>query len=140
MSINGSTILQLLFSAGVTTVIVALINGYLQRRKTGADTTKIITDAAEGVMSRIESDNARLRAEADTHRTREHTLELEVEALQEHIEKLIQERFVWIRMIRHHTDWDEEAVLKVRAGGGHILDPPPLVPPDLVPRHPDHVP
>lgn len=138
MNITGGTVLQLLFSAGVTTVVVTVINGFLQRRKMGADTTKIITDAASGVVARIESDNDRLRTEAVTHRTREDSLDSRIDALEAHIERLVEERFAWVKLLRAHSDWDDTVVAQIRKAlpGIAIPDPPPLIPPALLPRHP----
>lgn len=131
MKWDGATLLQFIFSAGVMTVFVAVINGLLQRRKVGADTTKVITDAATGVMSRIESDNERLRSEAIGYRTREDVLE-------DHIDRLGDERAEWMRIARQHGEWDDLVFKQVAEHCPTLIlpVPPPLSPDKFVPRHP----
>ena len=58
----GSTAL-----AGVVSVVITAIS---TRRKMGADATKIITEAAGGMVSRLEEDNKRLREDNTSFRTK----------------------------------------------------------------------
>jgi len=120
MEFSGATVIQLLFSAGVTTVVVTIINGFLQRRKMGADTTKIITDAASGVLTRIEDDNKRLRTDDSKNRTR-------IDQLEDYIDE-------GRGVINRHIEWDELVVRRAKAVDLYLPDPPPLKPPPLPPE------
>jgi hypothetical protein len=55
-------ILGALASGGVLT---ALIQGFLGRRKSAAESTDVITQAAERAVMMVSSDNARLRLQVD---------------------------------------------------------------------------
>jgi hypothetical protein len=67
--------LQLLGSAGLAAVLVAVINAVVNRRKLGAEATKMISDAAAGAVKDARDDNVRLRAENSEFRARVTALE-----------------------------------------------------------------
>lgn len=64
------TLVQLIVATAGSGVLVAVIQGFFTRRKTraevestGASATKLITDAAAGIVDRLQNDNAGLRSE-----------------------------------------------------------------------------
>jgi hypothetical protein len=109
----NATWLQLAASTALATVIVAVINGFLQRRKVGADTTKTLTDAAGGFVERIDHDNERLRN--DNRR-----LEQGSDKRDDFIELLIEERIELHRIIKRHIDWDENIKTILQAVAPHV--------------------
>jgi hypothetical protein len=110
-------VLQLLGSAVVASVIGAIINGILNRKKLGAEATEIITKAASGVVRDIREDNERLRRRVS---------ELEIQASEWAIEK--QE---WKDVLILHGAWDLMATSAVNQAIPPIElpPPPPLTPP-----------
>ena len=124
-------VLQLLGSAAFAAVIVAVINAVVTRRKLGAEATKIITDAASGVVERVEADNKRLR-ESDVRKTqRIADLEERVDHLEDQERAWEREREDWLRVLELHSAWDLLAIAKLRGVTPPIdlPDPPPLTPP-----------
>jgi hypothetical protein len=117
----NATWLQLAASTALATVIVAVINGFLQRRKVSADTTKTLTDAAGGFVERIDHDNERLRT--DNRR-----LEQGSDKRDEFIDLLLDERVELRKQIREHADWDENIKTIIFALAPHVDLPecPPL--------------
>jgi hypothetical protein len=120
--VSGVLLLQLLGSAAVASVIGAIINGILNRKKLGAEATEIITKAASGVVADIRQDNARLR---------KRVAELEFAQSEWAIEK--QE---WRDVLILHSAWDLMATTAVNQAIPPIElpPPPPLTPPTRRPR------
>jgi outer membrane murein-binding lipoprotein Lpp len=58
-------VLTLLLSGGLLT---ALVQGALSRRKTSAETTDVITQAADRLVARVSADNEALRSEVSALR------------------------------------------------------------------------
>ena len=128
---NGAALLQILVSAGFATVVVAVINAVITRRKLGAEATKIITDAASGVVANIEKDNERLRSNDLKKTKRIAALETRVDDLEDEQRGWEREREDWLRVLQMHVAWDTLAVAKLRelAPDFSLPDPPPLTPP-----------
>ena len=135
-SVNAAV--QLLGTALASTVLVAIINAIVTRRKTGAETetlsagaTKIITDAAAIVVQEIRADNERLRIEAAVTEERLDDLEHERAEWQ-------REREEWRRVLQVHAAWDSLAITAIRDAIPPIELPqaPPLTPPTLPRRRP----
>jgi hypothetical protein len=100
--VEPNNLVGILASATVAGILTAFVNGYFNRRKLGADTTKIITDAAAAVVTSTQ--------------TRLGLLEQEMGEVR--------------RALRIHEPWDREAVRKLRAANPpiDISEPPPLYP------------
>ena len=127
-------IVELLISTGVATVVVAVINGFITRRKLGAEATKIITDAASGVVERVEADNTRLR-QADAHKTEQiNMLEERVDVLEDREREWEAREREWVRILQDHAAWDTIAIRMIADAlpSVHLPDPPPL--PDVQDR------
>lgn len=131
-------IVQTFGAAGLATIVVAIINGIMQKRKTDAETeglsasaTKVITDAASGVVSQINADNERLRHENADLRRSERMLESRVDDLEEDALEWKRERDEWRRVLIVHGAWDALAISAVREAIPpiNLPDVPPLTPP-----------
>jgi len=129
----GGTLFNMLGSAGITAVLLLVITAVINRRKLGAETdnisataTKAITDAASGVVERIEGDNLRLRASIERLEAAEdkHDRDRREWAL---------EREEWRRVLQVHAAWDALAVTRMNEAIPPIElpDAPPLTPPTL---------
>lgn len=86
---NQSLWPTLITAIGVSGVVAAIINAIVNRRKLGADTTKVFTDAAATMMRESHADNQLLRADnrslrEDNQRLTElvHELRVKVERLE----------------------------------------------------------
>ena len=99
---DGAAVVTLLTSVTGAGVIAAVVNGLINRRKLGADTTKVITEAAASLVGMTQG--------------RLDTLEKEMTEVR--------------KALRIHEPWDREAVKKLRSADPpiDILDPPPLYP------------
>ncbi len=100
-----------------STVMAAVVNALAGRRKLGADATKVITEAAGGVVERLEHENGRLQQ-------RVQRLELEVDDMK-------RQRHIWHELLLIHAGWDHLAIEKLRAAGDEVGDAPPLTPPPV---------
>ena len=129
----GGTLFNMLGSAGITAVLLLVITAVINRRKLGAETdnisataTKAITDAASGVVERIESDNLRLRASIE----RLEASDVKHERARREWDL---EREEWRRVLQVHAAWDALAVTRMNEAIPPIElpDAPPLTPPTL---------
>lgn len=120
---SGQLVLQLLGSVAFVTLITSVVNNLLSRKRLGAEATKIITDAASGVVSDIREDNSRLRE-------REKDLNDRLDALEQAQDAWEDERRVWKQLLREHQSWDTLALSELRKlhPDTEYPPPPPLVP------------
>lgn len=111
--------LQALGYIGLGGVFVAIINGLFSKRKLSADATKIITDAASGIVERLQQENARVMG-ANL------VLTSKVEALQQ----LQNEDREWRRhvdqLLAMHQMWDVQVVEIAQSHNIDLPPPPPL--------------
>jgi len=129
----GGTLFNMLGASGITAVLLLVINAVINRKRLGAETnnisataTKAITDAASGVVERIEGDNLRLRSSIERLEANEdkHDRDRREWAL---------EREEWRRALQLHAAWDALAITKMNEAIPPIdlPDAPPLTPPTL---------
>lgn len=132
---TGAALIQLLGSAAVAGVLVAVINAVVTRKKLGAEATKIITDAASGVVANFEADNKRLRDNDISNRAQIDALEARIDDLEDEQHEWHRERREWMRALQLHAAWDAMAVSKLRDCNPaiNLPHPPPLTSP-TVPR------
>lgn len=128
---TAAAVLQALASVGAATVLATVINGVLNRKKLGAETTKIITDAASGVVANLEKDNDRLRRSEERVRLMLGDCEARLDDLEHAQAEWETERAEWLRVLELHAAWDHMAITKLREVVPPIdmPDPPPLTPP-----------
>ena len=104
---GAGSLTGILTSAVVAAVLAAVVTGLFTRRKLSAEATKIITDAASGVV-------ADLRAERATD-------QLELRGLKA-------ENRTQAAALRVHSVWDRKAYEALQRQGIDLPEPPPLYP------------
>lgn len=104
----------------MTAVIVATITAFVNRRKLSAEATNIISQAAGGVVERLENENIRLSNENEALRTRVSKLEAR-ERTRDHRDHLFEEQ------VRLHQLYDEGLAIRLKEAGIEVPPPPPLV-------------
>lgn len=149
---TGDALIQLLGAIGGASVVTAVVNAIVNRRKMGADVTKVIQEAAGGAVALVQADNTRLREELATLKSEhaaeflalklettqearrlktEHTVEVESlrganEDLWRKAREQEQENAVLTDVIRDQADYTRRAASEIRRLGGNIEDPPEL--------------
>lgn len=126
MPIDAQTISAVLGAVGLSTIVAAAINAVSNRKKTGADATKVITDAALGVVTQLQSRIKELLDEVQELKAREDSRDLREDAARR-------------ALIRHHQ-WDLRLVSIVNEslpGHKNLLPPPPLFQEDEWPNEQD---
>ena len=78
-------IVLILTALGVGGAVTALVQGWVRRRQSGAETTDVITQAAERAVGVISSDNVRLRVQVDGLVAQVERLSTEVHGLRDQI-------------------------------------------------------
>lgn len=118
---SAELILAAVGSAGFTGLVATVVNGILNRKKLSADATKIITEAASGVVERLEAELTRKDRE---HKEREQVLEDRLDRLETYIAE-------WRDVAQLHAAWDEIVQYEAREAGFSEKIPaaPPLMPP-----------
>lgn len=107
-----TTVVQWLSSLGIGAVIATIIGGLITRRKLSAEATKIITDAAAGVVTTM-------RADRDEDRE-------EIRALKAENRAQATELREQGRVLEVHSTWDRQAYDALQLQGINLPAPPPL--------------
>lgn len=123
----------MLGTAGVGTIVGALIAGLFARRKLGAEATEIISRAASGVVQDISATLERKSVEMATMRS-EHSAQL-VQMREEHDAQLRRMRedhateLDAVRVVLQlHVAWDAVAISELGRLGINLPPAPPLLP------------
>jgi hypothetical protein len=122
MDVDAETVWAFFGSMGLATIVVAAINALSNRKKTGADATKTLTEAAMGIVTELRSSLAEALKEVAELRGREDERDKKDEERDRRDE--IRER----NLVRHH-EWDVELAVVINEHlPSHIdlLPPPPL--------------
>lgn len=137
-------VIGLLGGGGIASIVGAIVAGLFARRKLGAEATKIITDAASGVVGMLET---QLRAQEtafavervdnktklDNAVQSAQTANDKAEACADETERIKKEwrseREDWRRVLQLHVAFDHLAIAKLAEHGVDLGDPPPLLPP-----------
>lgn len=109
---DGNQLFQLLGSIGGASIVAAVVNAIINRRKMGADVTKVIQEAAGTAVERVEKDNARLREENEK-------LWVKLRACE-------QENATLIDAVRDQQAYSRRQSEEIRRLGGTVEDPPDL--------------
>lgn len=115
MAINAETVSAIVGAMGLATIVSAAINAISNRKKTGADATKVITDAALGVVTQLQTRITELLREVEELKRREDERDRREEAT--------------TRQLMRHHQWDLRMVDVVNdhlPGHANLLPPPPL--------------
>ena len=124
MSDASTTVIVAVLSSGALAAIMgALINGAFTKKKLGAEATEIITNAASGVVTRLEDELKRQRDDMAAMR-RDHA-----DALVKQATEHASEREDWRRVLQLHVAWDYIAIEKMSHVGIELPPPPPILPP-----------
>lgn len=127
---SQTVILAILGSTAAGAVMASVVTGLFSKRKLGAEATKIITDAAAGVVTTLREETTR---EREARQAAEARLEKVVADNKEAIEKMasahVQEREQWRRVLQLHVAWDGLAIAKMGEIGVSLPPAPPLLPP-----------
>lgn len=143
---DSQILLQILLSATGAGVIGAIINGIINRKKLGAEATNIITQAATGVVARLEAEIARKGDDLQAAQRRIAELEDRVRVVEtreathalecEKNERLRADEMLRIReTLQVHAAWDFRAIQRLEDFGMRKTDlrpPPPLLPAELM--------
>lgn len=119
---GGNVWLNLLGSGAIVTVILSIINAMFNKKKLGADTTKVITDAAAGTLKDLREDYSRVRGENKELRDDELRREKDYDALVYKQERFQEE---CRRVLILHAAWDHIALTRDPT----LPEAPPLQPP-----------
>lgn len=116
-------LLQVLGSVAFVTLVTSVTNNLMTRKRLGAEATKIITDAATGVVTDVRADNKRLRDSEVELRGRIDALEKAQDAWED-------EKRRWKQILQDHEHWDTLVSQELRSvhPETNIPDPPPLTP------------
>lgn len=118
---GGSEILPLILgSSGITAVVLAIMNAVFNRFKMKADATAVLTGAAGGLVTALQTDNGRLRAEnaiIRSHAERKARAERARDA-------------AFRRQLEAHHEYDVDIAKTLRQAGFDVPDPPVLEFPD----------
>lgn len=121
-----NTALQILGAFGVGGILVAVLNGLFAKRKLSAEATKIITDAASGVVQNLRDENARVIASNTALSVKVEALNVKVEHQQTQIEDGQRVQRSQSEALAIHAFWDQQAVTLCREQGIDLPAPPPL--------------
>jgi hypothetical protein len=132
--VEMSTVLTFLGSAAVTTCIGLVVQAIVNRRKIGAEATKVITDAASSVVANYRLDNADLRLQVVDLLAKVTRLEGIVDQQEAEQEANAVYRARSRALLIKHGEWDELAVQIIRSviPPIHLPPPPPLEPKESV--------
>lgn len=120
MSNEAVAILASIAGSGV---IAAIITGIFSKRKVGAEATQIITDAASGIVVRMEAELDRQRKSNDEQRIKhEQAMSALVDSHREEVDEMR-------RVLQLHVAWDAIAIARLSEIGIELPPAPPLLPP-----------
>lgn len=112
-----------LSGGGLASIVAAIFQSIVSRRKLGAEATKIITDAAAGVVQSMQADLLRQRQESAA----------EVADHKDFVRRLIEsyeeEAEEWRKVWEQHVAWDEGARKELAKFGVELPPAPALLPP-----------
>ena len=119
---SSDILVAVLGTAGVSTVIAAIVTGLFSKRKLGAEATEIITKAATSVVTNLQGELARQQS-VNTELVREHKEHI-TSLLASHAEEMEEVR----RVLQLHVSWDAIAIARMAEVGIDLPPAPPLLP------------
>lgn len=119
-------VIQWVTGVGIGGILLALVNGLFTKRKLSAEATKIITDAASGVVQNLRDENARVIASNTVLGVKVAELTVKVEHQQVQIEQGQRIQRVQSEALAVHAFWDQQAVSICAEQGINLPAPPPL--------------
>lgn len=117
-----NNLVLVLASSGFGAIAAAIVTGIFSKKKLGAEATKIITDAAAGVVQTLNAEVLRLQTRVTEVTDK---AEKDIRAMaQAHVS----ERNEWRRVLQLHVAWDSIAIAEVSKMGVDLPPAPPLLP------------
>lgn len=121
-------VVGLLGGGGLGAIFAAIIAGLFSKRKLGAEATEIITKAAAGVVTNLQSElDRQIKAREDA--ALQHRLDIAA-IMEAHDTEMGEVR----RVLQLHVAWDAIAIATVSDLGRELPPAPPLLPPSRVER------
>lgn len=130
---GSGTVITVLGAGGLGAIIAAVVTGLFSKRKLGAEATEIITNAAAGVVTSVQSQLDR----SEQHRKDDqaaHELEMakithaHALSMTQMAHAHVQERKAWTQILQMHAAWDHLAIEKLLEYGVSLPPTPPLQP------------
>lgn len=115
-------------AGGLGAIITAIIAAVSSKRKLGAEATKIITDAAAGVVTNMQQEIDRQKRQNDEDRA-DHRAAIQT-LMFNHAEEMEEVR----RVLQLHVAWDAIAIAKMADFGVQLPPAPPLTPARRFPK------
>lgn len=125
---STDTVVYLLGAGGLGAIITAIVAAISSKRKLGAEATKIITDAAAGVVTNMQGEINRQKKQNDEDRAA-HRAALQT-LMFNHAEEMEEVR----RVLQLHVAWDAIAIAKMNEIGINLPPAPPLTPARRFPK------
>lgn len=116
-------------AGGTSAILAAIITGLFSKRKLGADAAEIITKAAAGVVTNMQSEIDR-QVKRNDDLIAEHRRALK-ELMDSHEAEMLEVR----RVLQLHVAWDAIAIAKMNDLGVNMPPAPPLIPASIF-EHP----
>lgn len=129
LSPSAQILIGILGAGGLGAIATAVITGLFSKKRLGAEATEIITKAAAGVVTNLESEIDRQK-EAREELVAEHSEERREwqRKIEELAEAHVAERKEWQRVLQLHVSWDAIAIAKMAEFGVDLPPTPPLLP------------
>lgn len=123
-------IVAILGAGGMGAIIAAIVTGLFSKRKLGAEATDIITKAAAGVVTNLQSEIDR-QVHARQEDAASHAALVE-RLIASHNREMSEVR----RVLQLHVAWDALAIARLADLGVNLPPAPPLLPPTFVSADP----
>lgn len=126
---NATNIALVLGAVGIGAIVSAIIAGLFSKKKLGAEATEIITKAAAGVVTNLQTEidrqvKMREALQADIDRQRTEHLQAIANLMASHADEVEEMR----RVLQLHVAWDAIAIAKMAEVGVNLPPAPPLLP------------
>lgn len=121
---GAAVVAALLGAGGLGAIVAAIVTGLFSKRKLGAEATEIITKAAAGVVTNMQSEIDR-QVKVNQEQQARHEREM-AEVMADHKREKEDVR----RVLQLHVAWDAIAIAKLADLDVALPPAPPLLPPD----------
>lgn len=132
-SSGATTVVGILGAGGVGAILAAIVAGLFSKRKLGAEATEIITNAAAGVVTSMESQLERSEKDRRKDQAR-HEVEMtritagHADEMTKMAQAHVNEREAWRKVLQLHVAWDMLAISKLADENIELPAPPPVTP------------
>ena len=124
-----ATIATVLAAVGFGGILTSIVTGLFTKKKTGAEAAEIITRAASGVVTNLEKDIARQRADMDELiKAQREERDRHREEMEQITRAIVLEREENRKVLAQHVAWDAAAAAALNEHGIKVGPVPPLLP------------